>query len=517
MIICSLLVVMLLPAYAYAGWARTYTAAGNDVGGFIWPNPTGANNFSLWGNLSSTATPAAHPDYALFARLTSTGAFQSGKTVRMTGKHNLWIEEQTDGKFFVGGTRDTSSTSTPARNVVWAKYNADWTPAYAPKQLGGTRDDNAYFFPTADGGYIAIGESNSYGASASDKDILLIKINSAGAVQWSKALHIGDEDNGGMITELTGGGYVFSGTVKSTTGTDLVIFKISSTGTITWKKKLAKAGFSTPNQIFQTNNGDIILMADWVQTQSFGQPGKIMIFRFSSAGVVKFQKSYAHGTDLLPAGVMSENPDGSFVLSSIIQGINMTTFEMSSKMLLTKLTSQGALASPSRTLSIANRYVSAYVLRMANGDLLMSGTSTVMSSGMPTGNMDILYGKINPSTLLPVWSKTFGGPGMETGGFFENGTGYFLTGMTDSFPTTASVIKTFGITLDSNGSYANCPPIKAATLVSGPAGITVADALYTITDPTVVTRNTGPAQSTAMTVNPQTLTTGQISTCPVTQ
>ena len=98
----------------------------------------------------------------------------------------------------------TGNPATPNNNIVFAKFNSSWAPVFQ-KVLGGARDETGYFKETNDGGFLFLGESNSYGTSASDDDLLLFKITSAGGLTWKKAYHYSLTDSISDVVELSDG------------------------------------------------------------------------------------------------------------------------------------------------------------------------------------------------------------------------------------------------------------------------------------------------------------------------
>jgi len=118
-------------------------------------------------------------------------------------------------------------------NIVWIK------------SYGGSATDSFYSAQqTADGGYIAIGESystdgNMAGLAKGDIDTIIIKLDSNGNTSWVKSYGGSDTDSFYSVQQTVDGGYIFGGGVYSTdndmTGlnkgdSDSILIKIDSTG-----------------------------------------------------------------------------------------------------------------------------------------------------------------------------------------------------------------------------------------------------------------------------------------------
>ncbi|GEM_PF-3667346 len=93
-------------------------------------------------------------------------------------------------------------------------------------------DGNPYIQTTGDGGYI-IG-ANLFPPSSNNQDAWVLKIDSAGDIQWQKAYGTAHYDVINVIKKITDGGYIASGSTRSfgsgSTWNDMWILKIDSSG-----------------------------------------------------------------------------------------------------------------------------------------------------------------------------------------------------------------------------------------------------------------------------------------------
>lgn len=107
------------------------------------------------------------------------------------------------------------------------------------KTYGGSGDDTfSKLTPTQDGGYIAIGSTNSYCYDLGA--ILIVKLDAAGSVTWNKVIDFG-KDHGGWgndIIATSDGGYAFTG-LRRTAGvnTDWITGMLTATGDMTWLRQ----------------------------------------------------------------------------------------------------------------------------------------------------------------------------------------------------------------------------------------------------------------------------------------
>lgn len=106
-------------------------------------------------------------------------------------------------------------------------------------RFGGVSYDDAQdIIQTADDGFITCGTTETYGAGLSD--ILVVKTNDSGVVQWSKAYGSPGAEFGVGIKKDPSGGYILVGNTfglsADTLTDDFLLIKINNNGTVLWAK-----------------------------------------------------------------------------------------------------------------------------------------------------------------------------------------------------------------------------------------------------------------------------------------
>jgi gliding motility-associated-like protein len=148
------------------------------------------------------------------------------------------------------------------------KGNKQWD-----KALGGSFTEQAEcILVAADGGYIVSGSSNSFdgdatGAVGRSYDAWVVKLDTGGKIIWQKSYGGSSVETAKYIQNTPGGGYVFTGGSLSANGDvtcnaghyDLLVMKISSAGALEWQKTMGGADFDEGYCIQPLNDGSFIV------------------------------------------------------------------------------------------------------------------------------------------------------------------------------------------------------------------------------------------------------------------
>jgi hypothetical protein len=494
-VLCALSCIYVFSSAAVdaAQWSKVYGSTG-DESGAIWPIATGG--YYLSGN--TTSYPGGRN--ALFAKLNASGGVTSAKSIGGPAEDLFSVVNLSDGGFLVTGETKSFGTAPSKYNIVWAKFNASWVPVYQ-KVFGGAGDEMGGFEATSDGGLLFCGTSDSYGP-AGDDDILIMKIDSAGNIVWKKVLHKGTTDSASQAIELSDG-YVVSGRITDTPVSPLpgiLVMKLNkATGLPLWTKLYTLpllTGTLTGGVLHPLSSGSFILSG--TMTPFGSTVAKTILVKISSAGAILWQKSYACATASVMASNVIENSDGTLIVS----GTLMVPSTYNASILVMKLTASGALTTVKKRLGATTQYNMGSIMKSGTGELLLSG---IHGTSLADAHKKVLYGKLDATTFAPLWAKTFGGTGMDIGGFLARSGGYMLEGITTSFgPGVPAKMNIFGMTLDANGNYPGCH-VSSYTLSPTIPSITATSLSLTATNPTLTARTAGAAANITLTVSSVTL------------
>jgi hypothetical protein len=430
-----ILAILALPALTHAApWLRTYGGPDQEFPAKITPNTDGT--FYL---LAGTRSYGAGETDCLFARLTNSGVSVWAKAIGEKGDDILTAVPAADGGYFVGGHTTSFGLGNPAAtnyNVYFGKFDSSWR-AISQKVWGGTKDETAEFDQTTDGGFLFRGSSASYTTSDTDlRDVFLFKAATNGAMVWRKVYHFGNNDMVGDTAELADG-YVLA---FLTAEGDVIVLKTSKdTGDLLWKRKFHASGVLGLPKLERTLDGGVLAS----MSLSTGFDSRILLAKLSGSGAMVWRKTYSHASSGVVPVSVTERTDASLIVAGTLLKPVGSNFVANA--LVMRLTSGGTVLVQTE-LAAAGLDLTADI---ASGGALWYG----VSYDPVETNFDAVCAKLNKTTLMPAWARSFGGPeGPETGIAYKQGTQFIFSGHTES-EGTASPGKgnVFGITLTSTG------------------------------------------------------------------
>jgi len=177
---------------------------------------------------------------------------------------------------------------------------------------------NSSLFATSDGGYIFAGQTIPQNPQNPDDyfDILVIKIDSDGNIQWQRVYATDQEDAAyGGIHETTDGGYRVLGFTMPARwyGNHVLwVLKLTPNGDIEWQQTYGTDyGIDVPRAFNLTNDGGCIISG---YTYSYGTE-KIWILKLDSSGNIEWQRTYG-GNHIDESGnSIHQTDDGGFIVA----------------------------------------------------------------------------------------------------------------------------------------------------------------------------------------------------------
>lgn len=300
--------------------------------------------------------------------------------------------------------------------------------------LGGTMNDRAQSFsPTPDGGYIAIGASNSTNGNVTGNhggtDCWIAKLDSVGVLQWQKALGGTGEDFGTSILPTADRGYIMAGYTSSNDGdvsgnhgqgsnTDYWVVKLDSTGSIQWQKALGGSNIDQATSIRITRDGGYV-----VAGRTGSGDGNVMgfhggmdfwIVKLDTLGTVQWQSTLGGG-DEDDANSIIQTSDGGYIVAGGSYSANgdVTNNYGAGDVWIVKLDTVGAIQWQKNYGGSGDEQANSIAATADSGYIIVGYTSSndVDVSGNH-GDSDYWLLRIDSVGAI-MWQQTLGGPAGE--------------------------------------------------------------------------------------------------------
>jgi len=265
-----------------------------------------------------------------------------------------------------------------------------------------------------------------YVSVTKDRDVWVIKLDPAGDIEWQKALGGYGKDEGYDIQQTTDGGYIVAGSAYSSNSGDVGInhgagdvwvVKLSSAGGIQWQRPLGGYGEDAGYSIRQTPDGGYILAG----TTASGNSGDVggnhgdddaWVVKLSSAGDIRWQKTYG-GSGADSGSCIRPTTDGGYIFTGSTasdRSGDVGANHGAADVWAVKLDSTGTIVWQS--VLGGDRTDQGYgILQATGGGYVVAGSAASGNSGdagSNHGSGDFWVVKLDPSGNL-LWQELLGG------------------------------------------------------------------------------------------------------------
>lgn len=199
-------------------------------------------------------------------------------------------------------------------NEKWNKTygTADWDTGYSVKEC-------------ADGGYIIIGTTQSYGAG--NQDAWLIKTDMDGNEEWNNT-YGGTNNDWGSAVVITDDGYFITGDTRSygSGGYDIWLIKTDKDGTEQWKRVYGESDSDDTGYSFiQTSDGGFAIIG--TKTSFSTELTDIWLIKTDNNGYMTWDMTIDGGEDEWSYSV-DETTDGGYIITGLTNSYGNGNYDL---------------------------------------------------------------------------------------------------------------------------------------------------------------------------------------------
>ncbi|OIO45198.1 MAG: hypothetical protein AUJ24_00790 [Parcubacteria group bacterium CG1_02_36_42] len=310
---------------------------------------------------------------ALLVKLDNAHSLSWAKTV---GGPNLdepnFVRQTSDGGYIAAGY--TNSFGAGSYDFLLLKFDSAGSLSWT-KTVGGAGSDRAWTVQqTSDGGYIVTGSTNSFGAGGAD--LFLVKFDSGGNLSWARAVGGGGGDGGYFVRQTSDGGYIVTGSTNSFGAGDYDVFlvKFDSGGNLSWATTVGGVGYDRATSLQQTSDGGYIVAGE---TESFGAgAADFFLIKFDSGGNLSWTKTIG-GTGEEQGYNVLLTTDGGYIINGLTDSFGAGSVDL----LLVKFDSTGNFIWAKTAGGTNFDYSWSGTKELSDGGFLMSGYSGSFGAG----------------------------------------------------------------------------------------------------------------------------------------
>ncbi len=325
-----------------------------------------------------------------FAKAYTTTLDQSGNDVMQTS----------DGGYLIAGSTTTSIVNDVDVYIVKTNASGDtsWTRTYG----GNSPDYPNGMIETADGNYIFVGSTMSFGTG--DSDNYLLKINSlTGDTMWTR--HYGgpgNEESKG-ITATADGNYVIVGSSNSPNIAvyQAELLKIHPDGSLVWDKFYGSMGYETARSVKLCSDGGFIVVGSSALTST--SVASIYLIKTNAAGDTAFTKKYAGPNSYQGKSILVNAADGTYTLCA-----DDSSQATDNDVKVMNISSNGMVVNWSYVYGGGAKDICKMIQPTSDGGYVVAG----ISRSFGWGNPDMWMLKLN-SGGDTAWTRHYGGSGHE--------------------------------------------------------------------------------------------------------
>ena len=308
--------------------------------------------------------------------------------------------------------------------------------------IGGSGDDQSYSLAqTFDGGYVLAGYTRSFGQG--DYDVYVVKLDSAGGIQWTRTIGGGNADYGRGIIQASDSGYVVVGYTWSfgMGSADVYVVKLDSAGNIQWTRTIGGSSTDYGWSVVQTSDGGYAV-AGTTWSYGFSGTAEVYVVKLSATGGVLWTRTVGASGGNEYGTAIVQTSDGGLAVAGHTRSYGQGGYDV----YVVKLTASGGVQW-ARAIGGANDEFGYGLVQTYEGGYAIVGHTYSFGQG----NTDVYVVKLDVNGNLQ-WTRTIGGPNYDYGVAIWQSPdgGYVIGGYTQSFGQ--GLYDVYLIKLDSAGN-----------------------------------------------------------------
>ena len=336
-----LIFTLILDAQSGVQWSTNYGGSSNDIPKTVQKTPD--QGFIIAGQ-SASADSMVTSNYggydAWVVKINANGGLLWEKNFGGTSdEYILDIQVTTDdGYILIGGafSEDNDLPGNNGNSDIWVlKLNQTGVKQWSKNFGGHGVDFGTSIQETIDGGFILTACTNSAGSEnfppgAGGNDILVMKLNASGDLQWQKIYGGSRHDGPKKILQTADGGYLVGGNTWSTNGdiiqskgqSDVLFLKLDETGEIEWSKNFGGVTTDRMNDFIESSDGNFVMTGTYSEVDLTGSgfggryDENFWILKFNASGEQLWEKNYG-GSKYDESNSIILTDDGGYLLGGV--------------------------------------------------------------------------------------------------------------------------------------------------------------------------------------------------------
>jgi hypothetical protein len=370
-----------------------------------------------------------HP-VALFSQITFEKVFEG-----YYDEQAACVQQTADGGYVIAGSSDPTGSGIMDFYLIKtdSEGNEEWSRLYG----GFDYDDCNYVQQVSDGGYVLVGNTESFGSGGSD--VYLVKTDASGYVEWSRTFGGSDNDYGRCVQYTQDGGYFIVGYTESYGygSYDVYVIKTDSSGNVEWSRTYGGTEDDRAMSVIQTTDTGYVIVG---YTYSFNVDARdVYLIKTDLNGVEEWSRTYG-GSAYDYGWCVQQTVDGGYVITGYSNSFTAVDYDV----YLIKTDSEGNEIW-SRLLGGDGEDRGYSVCQTSDEGYVITGSTHSFGAG----GYDVYLIKTDPNGI-ESWTQTFGGPRFDYGQCVRQTTdgGYIIAGHTEM---TGGVYDIYLIKTNGNG------------------------------------------------------------------